>query len=97
MTITEPTAVGVSISGQTNVSCRGGADGTATAGSGDYQPASGTLTFSPGVLTQTITVLVNGDTTFENDETFTVGLSNVQNATIATGTMTANDVPFASR
>src|SRR5262249_46659062 len=35
------------------------ADGTATVGSGDYQATSGTLTFNPGQLSKTITVLVN--------------------------------------
>ena len=57
-------------------------NGTATSGS-DYVAKSGTLTFSAGVLTQTITLTVNGDTTAEPDETFTVTLSNPTNATIA--------------
>jgi parallel beta-helix repeat protein len=60
-------------------------DGTALTADNDYQPASGTLTFDPGQTTKTITVLVNGDTIIENDETFTVNLSNPQNATIASG------------
>src|SRR5205814_8792928 len=51
------------------------ADGTATLADNDYQGASGTLTFAPGQTSQTITVLVNGDTKFEPDETFTVNLS----------------------
>ena len=53
-------------------------DGTATAASGDYVPASGTLTWervSP--LTQTITVQVRGDTLAEPDETFVVRLLNL--------------------
>src|SRR5438874_1250000 len=37
---------------------------------------SSDLTFAPNVTTQTITVLVNGDVTFETDEAFTVHLSN---------------------
>ena len=37
------------------------ANGTATAGS-DYTATSGTLTFTPGQLTQTVTVPVLGDT-----------------------------------
>ncbi|MGH7453937.1 MAG: Calx-beta domain-containing protein, partial [bacterium] len=45
------------------------ADGTATAGS-DYVAASGTLTFTPGTITQTITVIVNGDLLTEPDEIF---------------------------
>ncbi|MCB0931195.1 MAG: cellulose binding domain-containing protein, partial [Mycobacterium sp.] len=47
------------------------ANGTATAGS-DYTATSGTLTFAPGVTTQTVAVKVTGDTTVESDETFTV-------------------------
>ena len=62
-------------------------DGTALA-PGDYQPQTGTLTFNPGQTTKTITVLVNGDTTIEANETFTVALSNPVNATITTGTGT---------
>src|SRR5262249_52121240 len=70
------------------------ADGTATAGS-DYQAAGGTLTFAPGVTSQIITVLVNGDTSNEPDETFNVILSGATNATlgtaIATGTIQNDD------
>ena len=51
-------------------------DGTATVADDDYQPTSGTLTFQPGVTTQSITVLVNGDTKIEPTETFNVTLSN---------------------
>jgi hypothetical protein len=73
-------------------------DGTATAGS-DYQPASGTLSFSPGETTKQIRVKVNGDTTVEPDETFTVELSNPAKATIArataTGTIRNDDQPVA--
>jgi hypothetical protein len=72
------------------------ADGTATAGS-DYQAATGTLTFTPGQTTQTITVKVNGDTAAESNETFAVNLSNPTNATIADGqglgTITNDDQP----
>jgi Calx-beta domain len=51
-------------------------DGTATLADNDYQLASGTLTFNPGETSHTITVLVNGDTTFEPDENFFINLSN---------------------
>jgi hypothetical protein len=58
------------------------ADGTATAPS-DYAAGTGTVTFAPGSTSQTVTVLVNGDTTFEPNETFLVNLSNaIGNATI---------------
>ena len=50
------------------------ANGTATAGS-DYVATSGTLTFDPGVTTQTMTVQVVGDTSVEADETFVVNLT----------------------
>jgi hypothetical protein len=51
------------------------ADGTATAPS-DYAATSGTLTFAPGETAKTVTVQVNGDTTVEPDEAFTLNLSN---------------------
>ena len=50
------------------------ANGTATAGS-DYVTTSGTLTFAPGRDTLSIPVTVNGDTTYEADETVFVNLS----------------------
>src|SRR6476619_4131724 len=52
------------------------ADGTATAGS-DYVAASGTAAFSGlgSDRTKTATVLINGDTVAETNETFTVGIS----------------------
>jgi hypothetical protein len=64
------------------------ANGTATTTDNDYVATSGTLTFAPGVLTQTVTVLVNGDTNVELDETFTIVLSNSSGATIDVGTGT---------
>ena len=51
------------------------ADGTARA-PGDYVATSGTLTFNPGEVSRTITVSVNGDLETEEDETFTLNLSN---------------------
>ena len=56
------------------------ANGTATAGV-DYVATSGTLTFTPGTTSQTINVVINGDTTVEQDETFTITLSNATNVT----------------
>jgi uncharacterized repeat protein (TIGR01451 family) len=70
------------------------ADSTAVA-PGDYNSNSGTLTFAPGVLTQTITVAINDDTLNEATETFFVNLSGASGATIAdnqgVGTITDND------
>ena len=64
-------------------------NGTATAG-GDYQPASGTVTFAAGETSKTIPVLVNGDRAGEANETFSVNLSLVEgNAVLADGQMTA--------
>jgi hypothetical protein len=57
------------------------ADVTASAGP-DYQSTSGTLTFNPGQTTQPISVVINGDVSFESDETFLVNLSNPVNAII---------------
>ncbi|HZT45708.1 MAG TPA: Calx-beta domain-containing protein, partial [Gaiellaceae bacterium] len=73
----------------------GTADGSAAA-PGDYQAQTGTLAFNPGQTTKTIAVLVNGDTSTEASETFTVALSNPVNATISstgigTGTITNDD------
>jgi chitinase len=72
------------------------ADGTALAGS-DYLPTSGTLTFAPGVTTQTVTVPIIGDMVPEPTETFQLVLSNPTNATLesdhATGTIVDNDSP----
>src|SRR5205085_1563089 len=68
--------------------------GTAISGT-DFVAGSGTLTFAAGATTQSITVLVNGDTLDETNETFSVDLSAPGNATIGdgpgTGTITDND------
>ena len=58
------------------------ADGTALAGS-DYTATSGTLTFAPGVTTQTVNVPVRGDLLAEADETFDRALTSPAGATIA--------------
>ena len=72
------------------------AAGTAAAGV-DYVTASGSRTIAAGATTATIAITVNGDVLDEGDETFTVGLSNPANATIAdgsgTGTITDDDAP----
>src|SRR3989475_12454314 len=52
------------------------ADGTATIANSDYVANSGTPSFAAGETTKTITIVVNGDTTVEPDETFSVNLSN---------------------
>ena len=66
--------------------------GTATSGA-DYTPASGTLTFSPGDITETVTVVIADDKVDESDETFNLTLSDAVNASIPTptGTFTIRD------
>jgi hypothetical protein len=70
-------------------------DGSATTADNDYVSNTGTLSFGPTDTSMTITVLVNGDTTFEPNEAFTVHLSNAVDATISdadgTGTITNDD------
>jgi hypothetical protein len=64
------------------------ADGTATA-PGDYAATSGTLTFGPGVTTQSFSIPIVADGVPEPEETFTVVLSNATGGpTIGTGTAT---------
>jgi len=58
-------------------------DGSATTADADYAAAIGMLTFGPGETSKTIGVTINGDVTFEPDETFVVDLSNAVHATIA--------------
>ena len=63
-------------------------DGTAAAGA-DYTAASGTLNISPGgALTQTFSVPILGDALDEDDETFTVSLSDPAQATVGSGAAT---------
>ena len=65
-------------------------DGTAHAGD-DYTAKSGTLTFSAGTTSKTISVSIENDVENEADETFTVTLSNASGADLgsasATGTI----------
>ena len=72
------------------------ANGTATQPA-DYTTTSGTLTFTPGQTSRTITVPVIGETVPEANETFFVNLSGATNATIADnqglGTINNDDVP----
>ncbi|HZN35348.1 MAG TPA: Calx-beta domain-containing protein [Pirellulaceae bacterium] len=68
--------------------------GTAAAGT-DFVPRSGTLTFLPGSVSQTISVVVSGDTAAEADETLSLVLSNPANADLeasaAEGTIQDDD------
>jgi len=62
-------------------------DGTATAGS-DYASASGTLTVPAGHVSGVITVTVNGDRSWEPNETLGLTLSNPVGAKIVVGAAT---------
>jgi DNA-binding beta-propeller fold protein YncE len=70
------------------------ADGTAVAGR-DYTASSGTLTFAPGVTSETIRVPILGDGVVQSGLNFTLTLSNPQAATLsrsqAVGTITDSD------
>jgi hypothetical protein len=87
MTVTLSTA-----SGQTVTVNYGTANNSAVA-PGDYTSTSGSLTFSAGTTSRTITVPVRGDTLDEGTETLNVNLSGAANATISDsqGTVTIND------
>ena len=75
--------------------------GTATSGTDYTAVTASTLTFAPGVTTQTITVSVTGDTTDEGaGETVVISLSNASSGTAiatasGTGTITDNDPKFS--
>ena len=79
-------------SGQTVTVDWATADGTAV-DPDDYLSDSNTVTFTPGDVSETLTVAVVGDVLPEHSETFTVTLSNPSNATLGTsvGTGTVND------
>ncbi len=72
------------------------ADNSATTANNDYVAKSGTVTFTPGQTSQPVAIVVNGDTTFEPNETFFVNLNTPVNGTIikpqGTGTITNDDV-----
>jgi chitinase len=63
----------------------------------DYVALSGTLVFTAGQISKILTVLVNGDTLAESNETFTVNLSSASGATLAKaqgiGTILDDDTP----
>ena len=50
------------------------ANGSATTSDSDYTAKTGTLTFAPGQTTKTITIVVNGDSKKEFNETFYLDL-----------------------
>lgn len=75
------------------------ADGGATVADNDYVQVPTTLiSFSPGVLTQTVLVTINSDTQVESDESFFGQLTSVSGATLADpvgiSTITDDDAIF---
>ena len=59
-------------------------NGTAT-NAADFALTGGTLTFAPNMATQTITVTINNDGTYEGPEGFVINLSNPVGAVITDG------------
>jgi predicted acyl esterase len=88
VTVSPPQSQDVSVTWRT-------ANGTARAGSDYVGVADGALTIPAGETSATLAVTVNGDGFDENDETFTVELTQVQGAgrgdTLATGTIRDDD------
>lgn len=74
-------------------------DDTATTANSDYTSTTAVGTIAAGALTTWVAVVTTADTTYENNETLIVSLSNLNNATVgvagtddtATGTITNND------
>ena len=88
-------------SGQ-NVSVNFGTGGGSATVVNDYEAISGTLTFAPGVVSQSITVNIAEDSITELSETFNVTLSTAVNASISgtgigVGTIVDNDTPPQGR
>ncbi|MBL7554185.1 MAG: hypothetical protein JNM24_00060 [Bdellovibrionaceae bacterium] len=83
-------------SGQTITANYATASGTATSGT-DFTAANGTLIFSPGETSKTITVTITRESLSESAETFTVTLSGATNITtsgstlVGTGTISDDD------
>jgi len=87
ITLSEPTTVPVRVS-------YGLEDGSAIVGN-DYLASQGEVVFQPSETSKNISIGILGDTDIENNETFSVKLSNPVNGTlnkgIGTGTITNDD------
>ena len=59
-----------------------------SADAGDYVGGTGTLTFLPGQTSKTITVTIRGDTTLEQNETFSVALRPISGVAMGTSHQT---------
>jgi hypothetical protein len=73
------------------------ANGTAASGSDYVAQSLTTVNFGAGDTTKTVAITINGDATFENNETLFLNLSNPTNATITDnqGVGTINNDDFA--
>ncbi|MDX1950577.1 MAG: Calx-beta domain-containing protein [Verrucomicrobiota bacterium] len=74
-------------------------DGSASAGS-DYTATNGTLTFSPGQASKTITIPITNDSSVEGDQDFEISITNVVGSilgsyTNAVATIRDNDSVFS--
>ena len=78
VTLSDPSGFEVTVAYSTS-------DGTAVAGA-DYEAVGGSLVFTPGETTATVSIPLVQDSLDEPDENFTVSLSNPANATLATAT-----------
>jgi len=83
------TRTGQDLSGTSTVTWTVAGTGANPADAGDFEATTGTVTFAANSATATITVRVRQDAAFEQNETFTVGLTAGPNATIATTNNTA--------
>jgi hypothetical protein len=87
VTLSHPAAFPVTVDWST-------AAGTATDGT-DFEGGAGTVTFAPMDVSETVLVTVNGDTTYERDETVSVDLTDASGAPVGDtrgiGTITNDD------
>ena len=93
-TVTIPVTISLTANSSVDYTVTGG---TATGSGADFTLAAGTLNFTNGgAMSQDISILVNNDTLYENDETIVITLSNPSNAnlggnTVHTYTITNDD------
>jgi hypothetical protein len=75
-------------------------NGSATIAGSDYAAVTRTLTFAPGVTSQSFAVSITGDTTFEANETLLVKVTSAIGATgvgsTGTVTITNDDLPLTA-
>jgi hypothetical protein len=63
-------------------------DNTATTANSDYLEKTGTVAFYSSLVSETISIVINGDTTTEPNETLTLTLSNPSNLQLSNATAT---------